>query len=60
MPDTEFKPCPFCGSKHVSIESVFTETGNFEVLGCDTCRAEGPLGNNQAKAIKLWNKREEG
>lgn len=58
MPD-DLKPCPFCGSEDVSVDTMLT-TG---YVRCKTCQAFGPTvcseTNEEAveEAIKLWNKR---
>jgi Lar family restriction alleviation protein len=54
-------PCPFCGSKQVSLNG---EHGKIFVE-CDTCNAKGsplklaefPNNSDEINAIKLWNAR---
>lgn len=58
LPD-DLKPCPFCGSEDVSVDTMLA-TG---YVRCKTCQAFGPTvcskTNKEAveEAIKLWNKR---
>lgn len=49
---TELKPCPFCGGKEIEPE----EFGCF-VFTCADCGTEGPAGDTEAEAAKLWNTR---
>lgn len=60
----DFEPCPFCGSKDVDIDIVYTEdigpnTKETFFVRCGECRAWGPTSHskNCKDAIKKWNKR---
>ena len=47
----EIRPCPFCGSRDVD-----TIVGSVEsYVVCGDCSATGPLSDNEAEAIELWN-----
>jgi Lar family restriction alleviation protein len=57
---SELRPCPFCGGKsEVMVIEPFYEFFNFWV-SCTalTCRAQGPLRQNNTAAIAAWNRRE--
>jgi hypothetical protein len=41
MPD--LKECPFCGSRHSTLEQLGTEEHPFFVVSCDECHADGPV-----------------
>lgn len=49
----ELKPCPFCGSDNVRMD---TDYGVYFVL-CVNCQTEGPDDPDKSTAIKLWNGR---
>ena len=50
----KIKPCPFCGSKSVTIRSVpiclFLAT-------CEKCGASSAVSSSRGEALELWNKR---
>lgn len=52
----KLKPCPFCASRQVAVQSHAGPATVFAVR-CENCAAEGPLGMTYAEAIKLWNHR---
>lgn len=46
-------PCPFCGSHDCT-------AGNWrgsELVSCQNCAAEGPVGGTRNEAVKAWNTR---
>lgn len=51
------KPCPFCGSGDVSIESYSNEEWFF--VSCHECGANGPEESMAAKAVLGWERRVE-
>jgi len=54
MSEKNLKPCPFCGSKDVSISHVY---GSLYQGYCDNCTGEGPWRNSRRGAIAAWNRR---
>lgn len=52
----QLKPCPFCGSKLVSVWSG-------RLVVCHTCGCEGPVfdrkGNDTEDYVAEWNRRAE-
>jgi Lar family restriction alleviation protein len=63
-PDEKTAPdlakCPFCGSDHLEI--IRRVDGNhkdvvYTMVMCHGCLMEGPLGIDEAQAVKQWNKR---
>ena len=52
------RPCPFCGSRDVSIASESTVTGFMMYwVDCDKCEAQGPMCASDSTAVKQWDKR---
>ncbi|EOH6202524.1 Lar family restriction alleviation protein [Citrobacter farmeri] len=51
------KPCPFCGSGDVSIESYSNEEWFF--VSCHECGANGPEESMAAKEVLGWERRVE-
>lgn len=49
------KPCPFCGSGYVSIESYSNEQWFF--VSCHECGANGPEESMAAEAALAWERR---
>ncbi|WP_316375007.1 Lar family restriction alleviation protein [Enterobacter hormaechei] len=49
------KPCPFCGSGYVGIESYSNNEWFF--VSCHECGANGPEESMAAKAALAWNRR---
>ncbi|HIH9250999.1 TPA: Lar family restriction alleviation protein [Enterobacter ludwigii] len=49
------KPCPFCGSGYVGIESYSNEECFF--VSCHECGANGPEESMAAKAALAWERR---
>ncbi|WP_373203378.1 Lar family restriction alleviation protein [Citrobacter amalonaticus] len=49
------KPCPFCGSGDVGIESYSNEEWFF--VSCHECGANGPEESMAAKAALSWERR---
>ena len=48
----QIKPCPFCGSKKVSLGSCLE---NRQQVECINCGANGPCVVSAKKAVWLWN-----
>lgn len=49
------KPCPFCGSGDVGIESYSNEEWFF--VSCHECGANGPEESTASKAALAWERR---
>ncbi|WP_227171054.1 Lar family restriction alleviation protein [Enterobacter hormaechei] len=49
------KPCPFCGSDDVSIDSY--SNGEIFFGCCRTCGANGPESWEETEAALAWNRR---
>lgn len=49
----ELKPCPFCGSKNLTIVDGFGE----KYVGCMECAAVGPSADTEKEAFDAWNRR---
>ena len=59
MPESELKPCPFCGSADVDVCNLDEETS---VVACDNCNANGGYfggsdSTSPTEAIAAWNTR---
>lgn len=48
----ELKPCPFCGSKNVSINGL-----SISWIECNECEMETKQYETREEAIKSWNTR---
>lgn len=46
------KRCPFCLSARVD---VFHSVGAPFYVSCRQCDCDGPLADNEASAVRLWN-----
>lgn len=55
MNNTELKPCPFCGSTNLVVDSSDMYRWYVE---CWDCEADGPFADDEGLAIEAWNKRE--
>ena len=55
----ELKPCPFCGSNNLSIESIFMTNcpDRFCWIRCNNCTAEIKEPKLRDEAIEAWNRR---
>lgn len=53
---SELKPCPFCGSTELEIIHV-KPFGESMSVHCTWCRADGPIGQGDIRAMISWNKR---
>ena len=61
--ESKVAPCPFCGSKDVTIMDISGNESRYCVQ-CDNCSALGPMyyskddysGISKEEAVKLWNK----
>ena len=51
----EIKPCPFCGSNSLIIES----NNSYFRINCGKCECHGPKEDTYEKAISAWNRRAE-
>lgn len=63
-PATASRPCPFCAHSTLRILPLRTRgsfAGPGSVYGyaieCEACGAHGPSGQDEAKALALWNAR---
>lgn len=62
---SELKPCPFCGCKRISVESIENRINQFFTtvyfLCCQNmdCHTEGPADLGESGAIEKWNTRAE-
>lgn len=55
-----YVPCPFCGSKHLSVETeIEYDCSWIDVyhVKCNTCKARGPANSYEELAIICWNQR---
>lgn len=56
---SDLKPCPFCGSKRISLrgsENVMN-VGPFWYIICENCKVATLGDDDQEKAISQWNVR---
>lgn len=58
----KLEPCPFCGSSNgppAEEDPLFVDsTGPASVMVyCGQCGCEGPFADDEAEAIRLWNRR---
>ena len=49
----ELKPCPFCGSKSVTVCELYPSS----YARCRACGAEGSLCSSHDEAAAVWNRR---
>ena len=52
--ETPLHPCPFCGSTQIRALDV---AGGIGLLQCQTCQAQGPLGQTHDLAVQGWQTR---
>lgn len=52
---SELKPCPFCGSEEIHIETL--KKFGTSYLWCKQCGAEISLYNSLDEAVSAWNGR---
>lgn len=65
-----YNPCPFCGSRKISLEIVsyhndnyFNEKGNIKsklptyIIKCNDCYSQTGEYENVLQALKSWNRR---
>jgi Lar family restriction alleviation protein len=57
----ELKPCPFCGSKNLFIDTGISggDGGNLFWVVCNECYSSGQALDKKSSAIAAWNKRAE-
>lgn len=60
----EIKPCPFCGSKRIRINSTREDREEEDKLQtywglCMDCGADGPNAESAEEAVRMWNERME-
>ena len=53
MNEVELKPCPFCGSKDVTVYELYP----ISYARCRVCGAEGSLRDSHDEAAAAWNSR---
>lgn len=53
MNEAELKPCPFCGSKDVTVYELYPSS----YARCRVCGAEGSLRDSHDEAVAAWNRR---
>lgn len=58
----EFKPCPFCGSEKIIIESADVDGAWPEditkwAVSCKECHASSAITLDRENSITLWNRR---
>jgi hypothetical protein len=58
---SEIKPCPFCGSENVELQSVDYSAGDYYFVECknDDCLINGPERPSILGAVDDWNTRHE-
>jgi Lar family restriction alleviation protein len=54
------KPCPFCGKRKITADNAVAYAHGEVAVICPRCCAAGPFGENEEKAIAIWNKRNGG
>lgn len=57
QPTDELRECPFCGSSEDVIIMSVGESEKVFYVHCIICQAEGPLGDTESEARRLWNER---
>ena len=50
----QIKACPFCEDTFVDVTYAPENGGHYHV-GCFTCGADGPAGDTEVEAVRLWN-----
>jgi Lar family restriction alleviation protein len=55
----ELNPCPFCGSDVLAV-ARWWDGGNYFVVHCQRCKAEGPPAFPMEAAREMWNGRAAG
>lgn len=55
----ELKPCPFCGSEHVSVRDYSDPMIYYHFVICKECNAKTGNFGTKEKAIEAWNRRAE-
>jgi Lar family restriction alleviation protein len=53
----ELKPCPFCASRDLSVDTLGTQDRPFYAVSCGDCEATGPLARSYEGSVEAWNKR---
>jgi len=46
-------PCPFCGGERMDLR----RDGSLRWVACETCGADGPVGDSFEEVERLWNER---
>lgn len=57
--NTELKPCPFCGSKAVSVKGGSLRPNGIPAFGCHCpkCHSASGIFETPQEAITAWNRR---
>ncbi len=50
-------PCPFCGSRDLSIDHLGDGEREFFCVTCGQCEADGPIMRTEEGAVEAWNMR---
>lgn len=54
----DLKPCPFCGSKNVTIiEGVTNFFEKINYVLCRSCQCRGASSRFEERAVEVWNRR---
>jgi Lar family restriction alleviation protein len=49
--------CPFCGSDQIDFFKADVGV-DWGFMGCAKCQTEGPIGNDDIRALARWNRRD--
>lgn len=57
MQEVKLKPCPFCGSEDVELNSYLIGNKYLFFVTDTECLADGPVFGTEEEAIAAWNRR---